>query len=193
MPAPQRVTSTSPPIKDNRHSTPPIAQRAPPAAGGTTGHSFAPTLEEASEDGSDIGDEQPHSPASGKGGLHGDDGTSEEDGSDQEGKQGRARKGTMSKNFKFPPESGDAPPSPPPPVPSLPSQPAPKQKSKSAHTSTETQEVSLTAVPDKRGGVLTPSSVEVPPPPPVEKERSPGVVDGIGFDDLGETEEISLN
>ena len=99
----------------------------------------------------------------------------------------------MSKNFKFPPESGDAPPSPPPPVPSLPSQPAPKQKSKSAHTSTETQEVSLTAVPDKRGGVLTPSSVEVPPPPPVEKERSPGVVDGIGFDDLGETEEISLN
>lgn len=201
MPPPQRVTSTSPPIRDNRHSTPPSSQRAPPGPGGQ--HSFEPTPEEASDDGSDIGDEQPPSRggdtrhAPGKRDEHEeDDEISDTDSNEDVTKQGRTRKGTMSKNFKFPPDASD---NPPPPVPSIPAQhqqapTPPKPQSKpSGHASTETEDVSLSAVPDHRGGVLTPSSVEVPPPPPVEKERTPGVADGIGFDELGETEEISLN
>jgi hypothetical protein len=41
-------------------------------------------------------------------------------------------------------------------------------------------------------GVVAPSSVEVPPPPPVEKERKmSGGHDEL--EDVGETEEISLN
>ena len=40
--------------------------------------------------------------------------------------------------------------------------------------------------------VVTPSSVEVPPPPPVEKERPLGSANDLD-DDVGETEEISLN
>lgn len=114
---------------------------------------------------------------------------------------GRPRKGTMSKNYKFPPPSDSAPP---PPVPALPpsisvshtpppkeSQPQPKEPSQTqtrpTHTSTETEDASLSAVPT----IITPSAVEVPPPPPVEKERSLVVNDGD--DDLGETEEISLS
>ncbi|CDO76796.1 hypothetical protein BN946_scf184978.g25 [Trametes cinnabarina] len=40
-------------------------------------------------------------------------------------------------------------------------------------------------------GMVAPSSVEVPPPPPVDKERS--LATDLADDDLGETEEISLN
>ena len=49
------------------------------------------------------------------------------------------------------------------------------------------EEAGLTAV-----SMVTPSSVEVPPPPPIEKERSPTNHDD-GEEDVGETEEISLN
>ena len=38
-------------------------------------------------------------------------------------------------------------------------------------------------------GVVTPSSVEVPPPPPVEKERPLGSANDLD-DDVGETDEI---
>jgi chitin biosynthesis protein CHS5 len=49
------------------------------------------------------------------------------------------------------------------------------------------EEVGLTAA-----NLVTPSSVEVPPPPPIEKER-PATNHEDADDDVGETEEISLN
>lgn len=128
---------------------------------------------------------------------------------DEVEKAGRPRKGTMSKNYKFPPPGDSAPP---PPVPALPPSisvsssqtPPPKEQEPKAepissqsqtqsqtrptHTSTDTEDASLSAVPN----IITPSAVEVPPPPPVEKERSP-VVNDVGDDELGETEEISLS
>ena len=87
---------------------------------------------------------------------------------------GRTRKGTMSKNFKFPPSQEATPPLPEiPPTVSAP-----------RHAPSDTEEVSLTPV-------IAPS-VEMPPPPPVDKERSPITAD-IGDDEVGDTEEISLN
>ena len=50
----------------------------------------------------------------------------------------------------------------------------------------DAEEAELTAV-----DVIAPS-VEVPPPPPIEKERPPTSHDD-GDEDVGETEEISLN
>ena len=41
--------------------------------------------------------------------------------------------------------------------------------------------------------VITPSSVEVPPPPPVEKEKVVSHSADDGEEDVGPTEEISLN
>ncbi|KAM5540657.1 hypothetical protein V8D89_005688 [Ganoderma adspersum] len=117
----------------------------------------------------------------------GDENEDEDGGEDQ---PGRPRKGTMSKNFRFPP-SNPAPP--PPPVPALPltepATPADKEgasdlKAESASKDTDSD---MTTV-----AVVTPSSVEVPPPPPVEKERPLGSANDLD-DDVGETEEISLN
>jgi len=104
---------------------------------------------------------------------------------------GHVRKGTMSKNFRFPPP---APPTQPPPAPSAPSNGAspPREASNAsdhAATSSEDAEDSgLTTV-----GMVAPSSVEVPPPPPIEKELATNNVPDSVDDDLGETEEISLN
>jgi len=40
--------------------------------------------------------------------------------------------------------------------------------------------------------LISPSSIEVPPPPPVEKERSTNTVDD-GEDEVGDTVEVPLN
>ena len=122
----------------------------------------------------------------------------EESDSDDDVTSGRARKGTMSKDFRFPSTSSEAPP----PVPALPAdakalpkkpresrdsrehQPAHSPPRTPAHQASDTEEVALTPV--------VVSSVEVPPPPPVEKERSP-VGQDIGDEEVGDTEEISLN
>lgn len=87
----------------------------------------------------------------------------------------RTRHGTMDREFKFPPsaESQSLPPG--------------QQTSASDISRTRDEEAQLTAV-----NVVAPSSVEVPPPPPIEKERSP-IHHDEGEDDVGETEEISLN
>ncbi|EPS96875.1 hypothetical protein FOMPIDRAFT_1043035 [Fomitopsis schrenkii] len=126
---------------------------------------------------------------------------------------GHVRKGTMTKNFKFPPPAQ----TPPPPLPPVPTEPAPtptsppKSRSQqqqaasprpegvhraeaapspgvppSAGRRSSTEEAKLSPVP-----LITPSVVEVPPPPPVDKEVTPSIPEGD--DDLGETEEISLN
>ncbi len=89
------------------------------------------------------------------------------------------RCGTMDREFKFPPPESQTPP--------------PGQQTSASHANNTSrahddgpEEAQLTAV-----NVVAPSSVEVPPPP-IEKERSPTNHDD-GDDDVGETEEISLN
>ncbi|THH05543.1 hypothetical protein EW145_g4723 [Phellinidium pouzarii] len=79
----------------------------------------------------------------------------------------RARNGTMDRNFRFPPPASESEH----PVPSLPSE----GRNKDAPLSP------LSAAP-----------MEVPPPDPVEKERE-RVDPGEADDDIGATEEISLN
>ncbi|EKM60050.1 uncharacterized protein PHACADRAFT_170628 [Phanerochaete carnosa HHB-10118-sp] len=105
---------------------------------------------------------------------------------------GRTRKGTMSKNFRFPPSSAEAPP-PVPPMPAdtkaLPQEPQEHreqlgERRASTHRASDTEDVALTPV-------VVPN-VDVPPPPPVEKERSP-IGPDIGDEEVGDTEEISLN
>ena len=86
----------------------------------------------------------------------------------------RQRNGTMDRNFKFPSPSSTSPTESPPPVPSLSSDAnIPKAGSENPQS---------------------PSSVpmEVPPPDPVEKERE-RVDSNEVDDDIGATEEISLN
>ncbi|KAI0826838.1 hypothetical protein BC628DRAFT_1319361 [Trametes gibbosa] len=161
---PQRVTSTSPPNVDPPHSAGlSRAQRIPEE----------PELLSGGEEQEDGGDED-----------------------DDDDRAGRKRKGTMSKNFRFPPPSpADAPPVPPVPhnstvSPSLASEvaaeaplPPPPPTDDAVGADPE-----LTTV-----GMVAPSSVEVPPPPPVDKERPLSSANDLADDDLGETEEISLN
>ncbi|KAG9218564.1 hypothetical protein CCMSSC00406_0001322 [Pleurotus cornucopiae] len=81
----------------------------------------------------------------------------------------KSRAGTMNKDFKFPSPASS-------PV-------------VDAHDRSVTTSLSSAATGP---AVMTPSSIEVPPPPPVEKERSlSGSVDE-GDDDVGETEDIPL-
>ena len=98
----------------------------------------------------------------------------------------------MNKNFKFPPPGDPVSPvsnsskdtqAPPDqgrqPLPTI------KVVDHDLHQGTEREDITPV-------GVVAPSSVEVPPPPPVEKER----ILSAGHDeleDVGETEEISLN
>ncbi|KAI0690266.1 hypothetical protein BC835DRAFT_1365423 [Cytidiella melzeri] len=103
---------------------------------------------------------------------------------DESIKAKHTRTGTMSKDFRFPPPAQEAPP----PLPEIPvsrsDRPA-SPRGPAYHASSDTEEVSLTPLP------VIPSTVEVPPPPPIEKERSPAAADMD--EDVGETEEISLN
>jgi chitin biosynthesis protein CHS5 len=96
----------------------------------------------------------------------------------------RVRHGTMDREFKFPvatasPELDAA----------LHGQQAAGTDTRDTRTLDDAEEAGWTAV-----DVVAPSSstVEVPPPPPIEKERSPTSHDD-GDEDVGETEEISLN
>ncbi|KAF9441012.1 hypothetical protein P691DRAFT_739912 [Macrolepiota fuliginosa MF-IS2] len=84
------------------------------------------------------------------------------------------RSGSMKRNFKFPPSS---PPS--------------------TDTDSGSPKVSEDAQKNKghikaQESVISPSSIEVPPPPPVEKERSNNTIDE-GEDEVGDTVEVDLN
>lgn len=109
----------------------------------------------------------------------------EEDVSAGEQQQRRPRKGTMSKNFKFPPSSSsDTANSSSLPDPTT--SEAPSSSGEPAqHASSDAEPVSHTPLPTIQ------TSVEVPPPPPVEKERASVSTDIDA--DVGETEEIPLN
>lgn len=98
----------------------------------------------------------------------------------------RRREGTMNKSFKFPPDP--APSESAPPVPDVPKDPPitiqeskPRVEDKREKRSKDSDEVAM----------AVPPSVEILPPPPIEKE---GMVSSVSdLDDVGETEEISLN
>ena len=93
----------------------------------------------------------------------------------------RVRHGTMDREFKFPPTSDTA---------SHGQQASSTGTGDTSHAPADAEEAGLTAV-----DVVAPSNptVEVPPPPPpIEKERLPMSPDD-GDEDVGETEEISLN
>jgi hypothetical protein len=92
----------------------------------------------------------------------------------------------MDRNFKFPPSQSEAQVVPAvPPIPSTQSpilKPEPEEDSD--HENDE-DESPVTFVP--------PSSVEVPPPPPIEKENFRGYAESEeGDEEVGETEEIDL-
>ena len=191
LPSPsQRSASSSPTHQKaaNRQSMPPqrVATTSPPAA--------SPT--QRAERATARIPEEPEVPS----GDDSEDGEDGEAGEDDEDKPGRTRKGTMSKNFRFPP----SPSQPPPPVPAMPpaisvtppdegqaaadagDTPPTPPKAEGANAPQQDADSDMTTV-----GVVAPSSVEVPPPPPVEKERPVGTNDLD--DEVGETEEISLN
>ena len=170
MPAPARTpTDPSPSIRASGMSIESSARATP--------HGFEPTPEEQ--------------------------GGSEEEDSSSPTKKNRGpprmRHGTMDRAFKFPP-------GPPPPVPEIKPEHLQNTRDQAMHRSaggsqeTEapldvkgpadyegSEEAGLTAV-----STVAPSSVEVPPLPPVEREKSASQQDE-GDEDLGETEEISLN
>ena len=183
--SPSQRSATSSPTQQrhavNRQSMPPqrVSAASPPATSPTqsSGRGSAPRIPEEQETVSDddVGDED---------------------------QPGRTRKGTMSKNFRFPsPNTAQ----PPPPVPSLPptisvtpaeeaepaiareDAPQTPPKADDSSASGNGAEPELTSA-----SVVAPSSVEVPPPPPVDKERPLGSPNELD-DDVGETEEISLN
>ncbi|KAI0349999.1 hypothetical protein OH77DRAFT_1150195 [Trametes cingulata] len=184
LPTPSQRSSTSSPTQQkhaaNRQSMPPqrVASSSPPipSQSQVTERSVAQKIPEEAE-----------SP-------------SNEDDDEDAQRLGRARKGTMSKNFRFPSPS---PTQPAPPVPSVPqssttepseaSQSTPEPPLPPPPKTEESEEIKTGDAELTTVGMVAPSSVEVPPPPPVDKERSPASPNDIGDDDLGETEEISLN
>ncbi|KAJ3787750.1 fibronectin type III/BRCA1 domain-containing protein [Lentinula aff. detonsa] len=96
----------------------------------------------------------------------------------------KSRSGTMNRDFRFPPnatETGAARKSPPAALPV-------KQQG----------QVDDEGEGEQTAKMITPSAIEVPPPPPVEKERSTGSLgsrhsNDEGDDDVGDTVEVDLS
>jgi hypothetical protein len=109
------------------------------------------------------------------------------------------RNGTMDRNFKFPPGGLPKDSAPPPPVPPLPDS---LSNAKPTDTIVESESDDEDEGDDEEEedakDIKSPQSsvapIEVPPPDPIEKEKErvdPGEPEGD--DDIGATEEISLN
>ncbi|KAI0068484.1 hypothetical protein BV25DRAFT_1910263 [Artomyces pyxidatus] len=163
MPAPSR-TPLSPPV--------PVSPTSPETRSRATPRAFEPTPEEgeASEE-EDLSTVSSSKPPSRKA-------------------PPRTRHGTMDREFKFPPPArpsdsrGES-------LTSTAEHAAPKRVNEvrqAGQTEDDgSEEAGLTAV-----GTVAPSAVEMPPPPPFEKETH-GHGPDDGEEDVGETEEISLN
>ncbi|KAF8638089.1 hypothetical protein AX17_002450 [Amanita inopinata Kibby_2008] len=100
----------------------------------------------------------------------------------------KSRTGIMNKEFRFPPERGTSP------------APPSEQGKEEDEEDEEGRKVmappgldsSKLSQPVSAKAIVTPSSIEVPPPPPVEKERPLSSVDD-GEEEVGDTEDIPLN
>ncbi|KAF8076858.1 fibronectin type III/BRCA1 domain-containing protein [Lyophyllum atratum] len=92
----------------------------------------------------------------------------------------KSRNGSMNREFRFPTPSAS---------PVLGNAPVRKER-RSPPAQLDEPGVADDAPPNP--AVITPSSIEVPPPPPVEKERSVASLDD-GEDDVGDTVDIPLN
>ena len=117
------------------------------------------------------------------------------------GNEKHTRNGTMDKNFKFPPDASKSTEEPPP-VPPLPeslanarptetieeSEPAEGEEEEDEEDGEGEEEEANTK---SKTSLSSSARMEVPPPDPVEKEKER--VDLEGDDDIGATEEISLN
>jgi len=112
----------------------------------------------------------------------------------------KSRNGSMNKEFKFPPTSPVSP-NPAPtaaagavPLSSSLDDAEPLKKSPPVPSRMDSLDSNGEA-PGRRGSVITPSNIEVPAPPPVEKEKSMSKVsiDDSGEDDVGDTVDIPLN
>ena len=105
----------------------------------------------------------------------------------------KSRNGSMNKEFKFPPASpvsSNAPAEHTPPTVVPPSALDDAEPLKKSPPVSEKNEAS-----SRRASVITSSNIEVPAPPPVEKERSTSTVsleDSVD-DDVGDTVDIPLN
>ncbi|KAG6845522.1 hypothetical protein H0H87_007766 [Tephrocybe sp. NHM501043] len=90
----------------------------------------------------------------------------------------KSRNGSMNRDFKFPTPSSS------PVIPSKPERRSPPAQLEEPDS----------AVPVQPSTVITPSSIEVPPPPLVEKEKSATTASlDEGEDDVGDTVDIPLN
>ncbi|GAV99624.1 chitin biosynthesis protein [Lentinula edodes] len=99
----------------------------------------------------------------------------------------KSRSGTMNRDFRFPPsnatpEAAEVVPARKSPPPALP-----------VHQQGLTDDEG-----EQTAKMITPSAIEVPPPPPVEKERSTGSLgshqsNDEGDDEVGDTVEVDLN
>jgi chitin biosynthesis protein CHS5 len=85
----------------------------------------------------------------------------------------KSRSGTMNREFKFP----------------SPTSPSPSEQAPRQSTGREERDMDDAALV----APAAPPIVEVPPPPPVEKERTGAVMGDDVDEDVGPTEEISLN
>jgi len=112
----------------------------------------------------------------------------------------KSRNGSMNKEFKFPPTSPASPPTVAPTAtlpsasqqedPSALDDAAPLKKPTKAPARLDSEDTS-----SRRPAEITPSNIEVPAPPPVEKEKSRNRVslDDSAEDDVGDTVDIPLN
>lgn len=91
--------------------------------------------------------------------------------------------GTMNREFRFP-----VPGSPP-----VQDSPIKKGLERKSTTSPPPALPSQGDELERGKAVITPSNIEVPPPPPVEKEGSTSNVVDEGEDDVGDTVDIPLN
>ena len=120
---------------------------------------------------------------------------------DMKAENRKSRNGSMNKEFKFPPTSPISPNAAPAAaaaaaVPSSSSLDDAEPLKKSPPVPTRMDSLDRNGeAPGRRGSVITPSNIEVPAPPPVEKEKSMSKVsiDDSGEDDVGDTVDIPLN
>ncbi|KAF8967467.1 hypothetical protein BDZ97DRAFT_1803452 [Flammula alnicola] len=165
MPPPSRVPGTPPSNASTFVNQPPSA---------TTARHIEPTVEERDESDPDTQT------------VHLERTTSPGSPSAAKTEHRKSRNGSMNKEFKFPPTS---------PVSSHGALPASDTAAAKKVSPAPLEDESLKEEDHKRPAVITPSSIEVPAPPPMEKEKSMSNVslDDSVDDDVGDTVDIPLN